>query len=195
MTIYAPWITEQITALNRYQSGPLRDAGQSHGTEKKVVGAYAPREPRGRRSWSVRETDPPDHSKRIASTVLVIDCDRAVRDTFARTLRVAGYDVHTVATRQAAVRTIRTQTPDAILMEEVCLPTSTDGLALLRDVRVMTPQLPIAVVTRAYLLEDRIKRTLRRLGVALHFKPLWLEDVVALAATLLSAPNAPGSAS
>ena len=46
---------------------------------------------------------------------------------------------------------------------------------------------PVAIVTGDYCLDDSISRELTELGAQLHFKPLWLEDLVELAYSLLTA--------
>jgi hypothetical protein len=49
--------------------------------------------------------------------------------------------------------------------------------------------IPVAIVTGDYFLDDTVSAELRRLGAELKFKPLWLEDLVGLARTLLSGPG------
>jgi hypothetical protein len=44
----------------------------------------------------------------------------------------------------------------------------------------------VAIVTGDYFLDDPTAAELKALGASLRFKPLWLEDLVALARTLLS---------
>ena len=46
---------------------------------------------------------------------------------------------------------------------------------------------PVAIVTGDYFLEDSVANELRELGAELRFKPLWLEDLIALAKILVSA--------
>jgi hypothetical protein len=43
----------------------------------------------------------------------------------------------------------------------------------------------VAIVTGDYFLDDEVSSELRTLGAELKFKPLWLEDLVGLARTLL----------
>ena len=43
----------------------------------------------------------------------------------------------------------------------------------------------MAIVTGDYLLDDSVSTELRELGAELRFKPLWLDDLVGLARTLL----------
>jgi DNA-binding response OmpR family regulator len=62
-----------------------------------------------------------------------------------------------------------------------------DGLGFLRRLREQTNQrdTPVAIVTGDYFLDDSVSAELRQLGAELKFKPLWLEDLVGLARTLL----------
>jgi hypothetical protein len=43
----------------------------------------------------------------------------------------------------------------------------------------------VAIVTGDYFLEEAVSTELRRLGAEVKFKPMWLEDLVGLARTLL----------
>jgi hypothetical protein len=45
--------------------------------------------------------------------------------------------------------------------------------------------IPVAIVTGDYFLSDALQQELTSLGASLRFKPLWLEDLVALARTLI----------
>lgn len=62
-----------------------------------------------------------------------------------------------------------------------------DGLGFLRQLRLDDEQLdtPVAIVTGDYFLDDDVLAELKVLGAVLYFKPLWLEDLVALAHRLL----------
>ena len=44
---------------------------------------------------------------------------------------------------------------------------------------------PVAIVTGDYFLDDAVSNELHELGAELRFKPLWLEDLVRLARSLL----------
>jgi hypothetical protein len=46
--------------------------------------------------------------------------------------------------------------------------------------------LPVAIVTGDYFLSEPIQHELKSLGASIRFKPLWLEDLIALARTLIS---------
>jgi CheY-like chemotaxis protein len=63
-----------------------------------------------------------------------------------------------------------------------------DGLGFLRRLRAAEGprrRTPVAVVTGDYFLDEQLSAELRQLGAELKFKPLWLEDLVGLAHTLL----------
>ena len=64
-----------------------------------------------------------------------------------------------------------------------------DGLQFLRTLRSKEDltKMPVAIVTGDYFLDDAVSRELRGLGAEVRFKPLWLEDLLALARNLLKA--------
>ena len=62
-----------------------------------------------------------------------------------------------------------------------------DGLGFLRRLRAQQEQraTPVAIVTGDYFLDEHLSAELRQLGAELKFKPLWIEDLISLAHTLL----------
>ena len=64
----------------------------------------------------------------------------------------------------------------------------TNGLQFLRQVRAVAAltDIPVAIVTGDYFLAEPIQHELRSLGASIRFKPLWLEDLIALAKTLVN---------
>jgi two-component system, OmpR family, response regulator len=119
------------------------------------------------------------------ATILVIDDDQGVAETFAGMLRLEGYQVRTAADAESGLREAETARPDAIILD-LRMPL-VDGMAFLRRLRADERQtdVPVAVVTADYLLEDELSAELRRLNAELHFKPLWCEDLVDLTRALL----------
>jgi two-component system, OmpR family, response regulator PrrA len=124
-------------------------------------------------------------SDREVATILVVDDDEGVTQTFARMLRLEGYDVRTAMNAETGLREADRSHPDAIILD-LRMPL-VDGLGFLRRLRARDEQrdTPVAIVTGDYFLDDQVSAELRELGAELKFKPLWLEDLVGLARHLL----------
>ena len=122
---------------------------------------------------------------REVATILVVDDDEGVTQTFARMLRLEGYDVRTAMNAETGLREADRSHPDAIILD-LRMPL-VDGLGFLRRLRARDEQrdTPVAIVTGDYFLDDQVSAELRELGAELKFKPLWLEDLVGLARHLL----------
>lgn len=117
--------------------------------------------------------------------ILIVDDDEGVTQTFARMLRLEGYNVRTAVTAESGLKEARISHPDAIILD-LRMPL-VDGLGFLRQLRTYDAQkaTPVAIVTGDYFLDDAVSSELRELGAELRFKPLWLEDLVGLARNLL----------
>jgi CheY-like chemotaxis protein len=118
-------------------------------------------------------------------TILIVDDDAQVTHTFARMLRHEGYAVHTALDADTALRTVVATHPHAILLD-LRMP-SVDGLAFLRRLRALEDHTttPVAIITGEVFVDDVVATALRELGAAVHFKPLWLADLVAITQRLL----------
>jgi CheY-like chemotaxis protein len=125
------------------------------------------------------------------STVLVVDDDPGVTQTFARMLRLVGYGVLTAPDAETALRQIHAIHPDAVLLD-FRMPI-VDGLAFLRSLRAQEPdrQTPVGVITGDYSLDDEEQRELCGLGASVHFKPIWLEDLLGITRGLIEKPQHP----
>jgi two-component system OmpR family response regulator len=123
--------------------------------------------------------------ERKISTILIVDDDEGVTQTFARMLRLEGFKVHTASNAELGLREAEASQPDAIILD-LRMPLI-DGLGFLRRLRAHeTPRAtPVAIVTGDYFLDEAVSTELRELGAELRFKPLWLEDLVGLARNLL----------
>ena len=119
------------------------------------------------------------------SKILIVDDDEGVTQTFARMLRLEGYQVRTAVNAETGLREAEDCHPDAIILD-LRMPL-VDGLGFLRQLRAHDEQrlVPVAIVTGDYFLDDAVSSELRELGAELRFKPLWLEDLVGLARNLL----------
>ena len=119
-------------------------------------------------------------------TILLVDDDQSTLDTFARTLRLDGYAVRTASNPEAGLTEATSSHPDAIIVD-LRMPMMS-GLEFLRRLREATglSQTPVAIVTGDYFLPESIQHELKSLGASIRFKPLWLEDLIALAKTLVA---------
>ncbi len=120
-------------------------------------------------------------------TILIVDDDPSVSETFERMLRLEGYHVVTALSADAGLNLAERSQPHAIILD-LRMPL-VDGLQFLRLLRTKDglQKIPVAIVTGDYFLDDAVSRELRGLGAEVRFKPLWLEDLLALARNLLKA--------
>src|ERR1700739_2689365 len=119
------------------------------------------------------------------SRILIVDDDEGVTQTFARMLKLEGFDVRTAVNAETGLKVANEAQPNAIILD-LRMPL-VDGLGFLRRLRSQDAQraTPVAIVTGDYFLDDSVANELRELGAELRFKPLWLEDLVGLARNLL----------
>ena len=119
------------------------------------------------------------------STILIVDDDEGVTQTFARMLKLEGFQVRTAINAESGLKVANESQPNAIILD-LRMPL-VDGLGFLRRLRSQQDQraTPVAIVTGDYFLDDSVANELRELGAELRFKPLWLEDLVGLARNLL----------
>jgi len=127
----------------------------------------------------------PFPTQHVPETILIVDDDEGVTQTFARMLRLEGYEVRTAPSAEIGLQEASHHPPDAIILD-LRMP-GIDGLGFLRQLRAHEVQraTPVAIVTGDYFLDDATSTELRALGAEVTYKPLWLEDLVGLARTLL----------
>ena len=80
---------------------------------------------------------------------LIIDDDLAIRTSLKLLLKQAGYPAQAVATPAEALAVVREMPPRLVLMDMnfSLATTGHDGLALLRDVKALAPQVPVVLIT------------------------------------------------
>ena len=125
-------------------------------------------------------------TKSATRTILIVDDDRSVADTFARILKLEGFEVATAMSAEAGMEIADSVAPDAIILD-MRMPI-TNGLQFLRLIRTKPHlvEVPVAIVTGDYFLADVIQNELRSLGASIRFKPMYLEDLLTLARTMVS---------
>ena len=117
-------------------------------------------------------------------SILIVDDDRSVADTFSRLLSLEGYDVTTALDPGIGLDLADSIRPSAIILD-MRMPLIS-GIQFLRSIRAK-PHLagtPVAIVTGDFFLSDDLIKEVATLNADLRFKPMWVEDLVALARTL-----------
>jgi two-component system response regulator MprA len=86
--------------------------------------------------------------------ILVVDDDRAVRESLRRTLEDNGYQVELASDGTQALETVVARRPDAMVLD-VMMP-RLDGLEVARRLRSTGDDLPILVLTARDTVSDRV---------------------------------------
>jgi CheY-like chemotaxis protein len=122
-------------------------------------------------------------------TILVVDDDHTVTDTFATALNREGFHVRTAANAETALLEATAHHTDAIIVD-LRMPLI-NGLGFLYRLRTRDEHrhTPVAIVTGS-IVDDELAAEVTELGAELRFKPLWIEDVVELAHRLVARPAA-----
>lgn len=125
----------------------------------------------------------------MRASILVVDDDEGVRDTFAHTLRHEGYEVRTAPNAEIGLSDVRANRTDAIILD-LRMPLI-NGMGFLYRLRAQdqTREVPVAIITGDHCIKDSLCREMQELGAELFFKPLWVEDIVDLTKNLLDKPR------
>jgi two-component system, OmpR family, response regulator MprA len=123
--------------------------------------------------------------------ILVVDDDRAVRESLRRSLQFNGYQVELAADGQQALDWLAHQRPDALVLD-VMMP-RVDGLEVARRLRSAGDDLPILALTARDAVSDRVAGLDAGADDYLP-KPFALEELLARLRALLrrAAPAALG---
>ncbi len=120
-----------------------------------------------------------------ALRILIVDDDPSVTDTFARMLRLDGFEVWAALSADQGLALAQAHRPHAILLD-LRMPLAS-GLQFLRAVRTIPglSHTPVAIVTGDYYVDDAHTQEIAALGAELRYKPLWLDELVGLARGLV----------
>jgi DNA-binding response OmpR family regulator len=132
---------------------------------------------------SAAGTSPADS---VADRILIVDDDESVVDTFSRLLKLEGFTVSTALDPAVGLKLADELQPTAIILD-MRMPLIS-GIQFLRQIRSRAHlvAVPVAIVTGDCFLSDELERELTALGATLRYKPMWAEDLVALARTLIA---------
>jgi CheY-like chemotaxis protein len=135
--------------------------------------------------YDVEPASPETRVAKKTPTILVIDDDQTVTETFATALHREGFNVRTALNAESGLREATSSHADAIIVD-LRMPLI-NGIGFLYRLRNWEEHrhTPVAIVTGA-VVDDAIQAELSELGAELRFKPIWLEDVVELAHRLVA---------
>jgi two-component system response regulator MprA len=120
--------------------------------------------------------------------ILVVDDDRAVRESLRRSLQFNGYDVDVAADGAEALARVPTTAPDALVID-VMMP-RLDGLDTTRALRAAGNDVPILVLTARDSVTDRVAGLDAGADDYLT-KPFALEELLARLRALLRRATTP----
>jgi two-component system response regulator MprA len=115
-------------------------------------------------------------------SILVVDDEKAVRESLDRALRLEGYRVRLAADGQEALDEVASDGPDAIVLD-LMMP-RVDGLEVCRRLRTGGDRTPILVLTARDALADRVEG-LDAGADDYIVKPFALEELLARLRSLL----------
>ncbi len=90
----------------------------------------------------------------LASVILVVDDDPAIRDSLSKELRAAGYTIVTAADGREGLASFQTRAPDVVLTD-LAMPRS-DGFELISAIRA-TSRVPLIVLSVRGADADKIR--------------------------------------
>jgi two-component system, OmpR family, response regulator MprA len=130
--------------------------------------------------------------KMVSVRILVVDDDRAVRESLRRSLAFNGYDVDVASDGREALDRLRAERPDALVLD-VMMP-RVGGLEACRRLRADGDDVPILVLTARDSVADRVAGLDAGADDYLA-KPFDLEELLARLRALLrrSQPSATGA--
>jgi excisionase family DNA binding protein len=131
----------------------------------------------------------PAAARDAGKRILVVDDEASIRDLLSKTLKLAEYDVDTASDGSTALDRLRDRRDSYNLMIADLRMPGMDGLTLIREVKRLSPNLPIIIITGFSTESSAIEAV--NLGVAGYLtKPFRVPQVLEAAAKALGAPNA-----
>jgi two-component system response regulator MprA len=91
----------------------------------------------------------------VTVRILVVDDEKAVRDSLERALRLNGYDVELAADGREALEAAERSHPDAVVLD-LMMP-HVDGLEVCRRLRAAGDRTPVLIATARDAVADRVE--------------------------------------
>ncbi len=111
------------------------------------------------------------------SSILIVDDDDQLRQSFARLLADEGYDVRTATTGERGIDEVKAKSPDLVIMD-VRMP-GISGISALDEIRLLDSRLPVIIMTAFGTTETAIEAT-KKGAFDYILKPFEIPDVLAL---------------
>jgi len=122
-----------------------------------------------------------------SQAILIVDDDPSVTETFTRLLTLEGFTVYSALSPEGGLGITGAKHPDAIIMDlRMPILSGLQFLQRLRETRALR-SIPVAIVTGDLFVDDSITTQIEALGASVLFKPLWLDELLALAQGLTAA--------
>ncbi len=118
------------------------------------------------------------------SSILIVDDDSQLRQSFDRLLREEGYEIRTAASGEAGLDAVRQSVPDLVIMD-IRLP-GMSGMEAFQTMREIDPKLPVIIMTAYGTTDTAIEAT--KLGAFDYLlKPFDIPDILTLIEQALEA--------
>jgi DNA-binding response OmpR family regulator len=129
----------------------------------------------------------PAAAGRSSARILIVNDDPTVADSCSRALRLDGYEVWAALSAEDGVRLAQAHAPNAIVVDiRTSMPRAVGLARSLRELPRLSGT-PIAIVSGDFHPPADVLGELAALGAVVRYKPVWLDEMVALARSLVSA--------
>src|SRR5438445_12726215 len=110
----------------------------------------------------------------VNEKILIVDDDDGVRAVLGQSLQDAGHRVSSAESGEKAIASVREEAFDLIILDMV-LP-RVDGMAVLKDITALRPEMPVIMITGYASVETAIK-AMKMGAVDYIVKPFRMEEV------------------
>ena len=127
----------------------------------------------------------------MAGTILVVDDDTLVRQTFGEVLAASGYEVTLADSGMAALALLDAARPDVVLLD-IAMP-GMNGLETLGRIAARDPHLPVIMITGHTDIDVAVEALKRGAADYVH-KPVDLDDLARAVSVQIATAQPPAAA-